>query len=60
MDGGLLAAPHAGAISPEIREVVSPLEEQRGENADPLLEVGDIDVAVVGLGELLPQAPVAP
>ena len=54
VDVRFFAATHTGAITTHGGLVVVLLEEQRGEDADPLLEVGDVDIAVVGFREPLP------
>ena len=60
VDGGLLAAAHAGAVAAHHRAVGGLLEQQRRQDADPLVDVRHVDEAVVGVGEPLPDLPVAP
>jgi len=57
---GLLAAAHAGAVAAHHRPVAALLEQHRWQHADALFQVGDVDVAIVCFGEVLPQSPVAP
>ena len=59
VDRGLLAAAHAGAVAADHREIVLPLQQQRRQRADPLLQVGDVDVAVGGVGQPPPERPIA-
>ena len=59
MDRGLFAAPHARAIATDHGAVGALLEQERREHTDAVVHAGNVDKAIVRVGEMRPHRPVA-